>query len=181
MKQTHLPEVFFLAFHTVQPNDTWPSLSARYGCPICLLLRANNGYDSLLDGRVLHIPSPSFCHTQQQPAQPRRHRYAKGETLLWIALRHHVTALSILQENHLLSAGQLQPGMLLLIPAPPEGTKIVTAQAMDTLEQIARAHDMTPQSLCSLNRLPEGTQVHPGMQLYVRDARASMGCKYCPV
>ncbi len=170
-----------MAFHPVQPHDTWPALSARYGCPVCLLLRANNDDDSLVNGRILHIPSPGFCHQQQQRPQPRRHRYAKGETLLWIALRYHVTALSILQENHLLSAGQLRPGMILLIPAPPDGSKIITAQAMDSLEQIAQAHEMTPQALWSLNRLPQGTQIHPGMQLYVRDARANKGCKYCPV
>ena len=164
----------------VLPTHSWEKLSALSGVPVCMLMRAN-GTDVLpAVGQRIRIPELYFCAHKDHTAE-QMHVLSAHESILQLCRRYGLFAHHLLQANGLTRAGELRPGMRLKIPVPPPGTRVVTAGPMDSLFSVALRCHVSPQALATLNKLPMDAVLYHGMQLYVRDARAKMGCKYCPV
>lgn len=164
----------------VLPAHSWETLSALSGVPVCMLMRANGTEVLPAVGQRIRIPELYFC-AQKDHTMEQMHVLSAHENILQLCRRYGLCAHQLLQANGLTRAGELRPGMRLKIPVPPSGTRVVTAGTMDNLFSMALRYHMSPQALAALNGLPMNATLYHGMQLYVRDARAKIGCKYCPV
>ncbi|MBQ9989161.1 MAG: LysM peptidoglycan-binding domain-containing protein [Clostridia bacterium] len=158
--------------YIVARRDCWQTLSARFGLPVCLLLRANGGDARLYPGRRIVIPPPSFCLRRAE------HIVQPDETLFQIAQENRITQWHLVRENRLRPPYAIVAGQRLILPRPPAGTRIVTLTALDTLSQTAKRLGVLPAALRTLNGLPENDEGHPGLQLYCPDSTL---LKYCPV
>ncbi len=97
------------AAYTVAPDDTLPSIAARFGVPLNGLLRAHSlrAHDMLFIGDTLSVPlAPSA----------EQHVIAPGETLDGIAARYGVATPQLAWQNGLLSHQGLIAGRTLSIP-----------------------------------------------------------------
>ena len=164
----------------ILPAHSWESLSALCGVPVCMLMRANGTNVLPAVGQRIRIPELDFC-AQRDHTMEQMHVLSAHESILQLCRRYGLCTHQLLQANGLTRAGELRPGMRLKVPVPPPDTRIVTAGSMDNLFSIAMRYHMSPQALAALNELPMDTILYHGMQLYVRDARDRIGCKYCPV
>ena len=149
-----------MQIYTLRSKDTLSALSARFGVPVCMIMRANSSV-SMRPGAKLRIPPIDFCDKGGIP----QYIVKKGETLLDIAKAHGTTPIAIMRENALSPSVQLREGEALSIPAPPENTKIYICKATDTLEGLSRQFGVKPELLRALN--PGVTQVYAGAQIFV--------------
>ncbi|MDL2224882.1 LysM peptidoglycan-binding domain-containing protein [Eubacteriales bacterium OttesenSCG-928-M02] len=61
-----------MQYHRFHKKDTLSALSAKYGVPICMLIRANGGITRFRPGQQIRIPLWNFCAhpTHGLPACP---------------------------------------------------------------------------------------------------------------
>ena len=71
---------------------------------------------------VVLLAIPVAAGAQETPPPQPIHVVAAGETLYSIAARYGVKASALLDANNLRSAGQVRPGLRLIVPAPPGQT-----------------------------------------------------------
>ncbi|MFQ9177168.1 MAG: LysM peptidoglycan-binding domain-containing protein [Christensenellaceae bacterium] len=144
--------------YILKPRDTLASLSARFGVPVCMIVRANGGI-KLAAGAKIKIPPDNFCETCAYRT------IKQGETLLDIARECGVTPLAIMRKNGLSPGSGLREGMLIAVPEPPAGVRVYTCRATDTIENLAEREGVSVKVLRELN--PGVNQVYAGAQIYL--------------
>lgn len=139
----------------------------------------------------LPVVDPVTEMTHAAPAQDaRRHTVRTGETVSDIAVRHGVPVDAVVRRNHLGANAMVHPGQRLVIPSPSSGsppaqkqsssdrprrtgpTRGYTVRTGDTLDGIARRHDMSVARLTALNDLDSSAHIHPGQRLRVHGSAA---------
>lgn len=106
-----------------------------------------------------------------------RHVVRPGETAESIASRHGVSTASLLVRNGLGLRRDLEPGTVLVVDAACHGAADADrgaddiprhdVRSGDTLEVIARRHDVSPRVLLAANGLACAASIAPGMTLVI--------------
>ena len=121
------------------------------------------------------------------PAAYTSYVVKKGDTLEKIALRHHTTVGELVKSNRIQRNDPLYVGRKLKVPAaaPPEEEAspdvmqpviaLYTVRKGDTLEKIARQHNMTTASLLKLNAMKPEDSFYVNQKLKVRPERPENG------
>lgn len=130
--------------HTIARGETPELLSARYGIPVCMLLRANPHFRV---GETISIPPPYFCSA-------RRYTVRTGDTLYSIAQKHHIPMYLIPHP------AELCAGETLLLPPP---MRIHTCRPTDTVRSVAAQYGISEARLRAYNGISGG--LYHGMQL----------------
>ena len=120
-------------------------------------------------------------------AEGRRHTVRTGETVYDIAERYDVSPGAIARRNHLDATSMIRPGQRLVIPSASSGstetsssagpgrsgpTRGYTVRTGDTLDGIARRHDMSVTRLARLNGIGSSELIQPGQRLRVTGTAA---------
>ena len=144
--------------YILKPKDTLSLLSARFGIPVCMIVRANDSV-RFRAGLEIKIPPVDFCVAGAYKT------IQQGETLLDIAREHGVTPLAIVRKNGLSLGSAIKEGMLIAIPDVPKGAKVYTCKATDTINALAVSKGVSVQLLKDLN--PGVSEVYAGAQIYL--------------
>jgi LysM repeat protein len=101
-----------------------------------------------------------------------------GDWIFKIARQFGVEPEEIIELNDLTSPSQIQPGMVLKIPAPSGAVKTTEAtgeaggvihivQPGEWIWQIARKYGVDPQSIIDANNLTNPSMIYPGQELVI--------------
>jgi len=159
--------------HVFSRTDTLETLSARYGVPVCMIVRANRlgEGNSLHYGQRLQIPPADYCArmaesetTPEVRGEERRYLVQQGDTVYSIAERFNTTMGMVLEANQATDPTQIRPGQEIVVPCLPDGFVVYSLQPMDTLELVAERFGVSKQSILRQNRIGG---VYPGMQLII--------------
>ncbi len=134
-------------------------LSARYGIPVCMIVRANRKafLSGIRSGLAVKIPPRDYCS-----ARLRSHVVASGETVFSISQKYGVTMQAILKSNGIGHPSALREGISLSIPPC---SRIYTVGATDTLNDVARKTGVPAGELSKANG--DIKSVYRGMQLII--------------
>lgn len=163
----------------VYAGDTLNMLSARFGRPACMIMRANRLASPawLTPGRSIIVPAPDFC-LRDYGACPRDMcmrpaRAGVPRIACIVRANTHVGALAReygLPERLVLLACGMHSGAILpagetALPRTPRGARIITVQPWHTLEGICRYSGMDMERFRTLNALR--APLLPGMRVIV--------------
>ena len=167
-----------MKMHVLARTETGEMLSARYGVPVCMIIRANHlgAEDRLFAGRKIQIPPVDYCWKAEETsgageAESGKQAYQvrPGDTVYSIAQRFHTTMNAILLENGLARPEELRAGMRISVPCFPENFAVYSLTSMDTLEGVAEKFGVTVTALRGANDLPD--TLYPGLQLVIPGKR----------
>lgn len=131
-----------------------------------------------LDGaRLPYAPSPTpvlepaIAFTPPPPT-PIRYMVKAGDTLLGIALAHHVSMAAIQLANGLGDSTLVRTGQVLSIPPPLAENEspywvVHVVRAGESLSQIARAYGVTVGSILQVNALANPELIRAGQELII--------------
>ncbi|EMG38212.1 LysM repeat-containing protein [Desulfocurvibacter africanus PCS] len=181
--------------YRVRSGDSWWALSRRFDTPIAVLKKLNNmSSNTLRPGAHLMIPGkggakyaaakysePTPARAKTQAIAQKRANYVvqTGDTLWDIAQRHNVSLNTLRKANGLSSGKNLSVGQRLYIPDTggvkqriedqSDGNRLVTHKVRrgDTLWDIARRYNVSPQRLMTWNNLNKRSVIRPGDKLKV--------------
>jgi membrane-bound lytic murein transglycosylase D len=170
--------------HTVRKGETVNSVARKYGSDVQRILAANGMRrpQPLVAGRILHVPLADGAPGQQPAAaaasagkrQPIEHTVRSGDSLWNLAQRYDTTVPEIQRLNQMKGSG-IAVGQTLKIapaatarakPAKPKHTTYAVRRG-DTLQGIARSHNMALERLLVLNNLTPRTKILPGQTIVV--------------
>src|SRR6266404_3719225 len=139
----------------VGTSDTLETLSRRYHVSAAAILQANGykGPRALSPGQQLIIPRPTTAVAAPAPAlaapaskpvaaaaaAPSVHVVNRGDTLLSIARRNHVSAAELAKANGLVPSAKLKLGMKLTVPGAKTATAAPAAKPAAVAAQPAAA------------------------------------------
>lgn len=108
----------------------------------------------------------------QGDSAPATHVVQPGETLFRIALRYGVTVEALRYANGLTETSVLLSGQTLIIPSGaavtyPPGARTHRVAQGESLEQIARRYNLTPDALLRANHLTANAALVPGQMLII--------------
>jgi murein DD-endopeptidase MepM/ murein hydrolase activator NlpD len=142
----------------VGTSDTLETLSRRYHVSAAAILQANGykGPRALSPGQQLIIPRPTTAVAAPAPAlaapaskpvaaavaAPSVHIVNRGDTLLSIARRNHISAAELAKANNLDTSAELSLGMKLTVPGAKTATAAPAAKPAAVAAQPAAA--LTP-------------------------------------
>lgn len=142
-------------------GENLPTLSAKFGVPVCMIVRANGGFceNKFRPGRRIFIPPIDFC-----APKAHEHRLEMPDTIYSLSAKYGVTMDQIMRENSLTHPAQL--ATLKTVKIPSGNYKLYTVKMGETLEQICEKFSIAPETLLKENgRLPG---IYPGLQLVIR-------------
>ena len=117
---------------------------------------------------VVLLVMPVAARAQETPPPQQIHIVARGETLYVIAARYGVAASALLGANNLRSAGQVRPGVRLVVPAPPGQTgKVHNVRRGEVLGLIAANYGVTIADIMLANGLQDANQIFTGQRLLI--------------
>ena len=117
---------------------------------------------------VVLLAMPVAAGAQETPQPQPIHVVAAGETLYGIAARYGVPANALLDANNLRSAGQVRPGLRLVVPAPPGQTGTVhVVRSGETLGLIAARYGVTVADIILANGLKDANRIFSGQRLLI--------------
>ena len=124
-----------VAFHTVQPNESFRSIAKKYGVTSDAIAKANPKVNpsKLMAGAKLAIPAgaalpppkpaPQLAHENGLPATPPKldkaaatHVVQPGESLSVIVQKHKVTMAAVQKANGITNPNSIKVGQKLVIP-----------------------------------------------------------------
>lgn len=140
--------------HILRRGETPEQLSARYGVPVCMLMKANRGRQ-MAPGRALIIPERGSCGG-------RSYRVKKGDTLYSIAQKNNTTMYDLSKENPGVFSGGLADGMVIRLP---EASRIYTCGVLDTVQSVCERFGIAEEALRSCNPLEKN--LYQGLQLKI--------------
>lgn len=134
-------------------------LSARYGVPVCMIMRANRKtfLNGIRSGLSVRIPPPDYCAPNM-----KRHVVMRGDTVYSLSKKYGVTMQAILRGNGMIHPSEAREGMSILIPPP---ARIYTVGATDTLRDAAEKNGVSAEALMNANGGIKS--VYRGMQLVI--------------
>ena len=183
----YLPRRVTIVRHTVRKGETIESVARRYGADVNDLLAANTMRRSqrLVPGRKLRVPIADGMPGRQAPApsatsapggkrQPIEHTVRPGDSLWNLAQRYRTTVEEIQRLNRLQDSGISVGQTLKIAPAATARTQAgkqkPTTYAVrrgDTLQGIAKSHNMGLERLLALNNLTPRSKIFPGQKIVV--------------
>lgn len=152
------PTTFQLLKHSVQPGESFWTVSRKYGIDVDTLSAANEGLDPtrLRPGQELVVPNlPGALHTVQP-----------GDTLWDLAQLYRTDLQAIIEVNGLQDPSRLRPGVVLLIP----GAQALVAQRLllvDANGRLRRAFDWPVRGRISSRFGQRWGRMHEGVDLAV--------------
>lgn len=163
--------------YVVQSGDQLLALARRFGVTTSAIKSTNRlTSDTIYPGQVLVIPAPIPAATLVPGSQV--YVVQPGDQLLRIARRFGI-ALSALKAANGLTSDTIQPGQVLLIPAPtltptpsrtptalPANAVLYVVKAGDRLARIAARYGVTMDALKSANRL-SSEEIYIGQRLVI--------------
>lgn len=180
--------------YRVRSGDSWWALSRRFDVPIAVLKKVNNirtnllrpGEHLMIPGKggvsyTASIPAPAPARAKAQALAQKRANYVvqSGDTLWDIAQSHNVSLNTLRRANGLASGRNLRVGQKLYIP-DTGGTKLRIADSGaqgrlvthrvrrgDTIWDIARRYNVSPQRLMTWNNLNNRSIIRPGDTLKI--------------
>ncbi len=163
-------------YHRLQRGETLEALSARYGVPVCMIVRANADV-RIAWGQLLTIPRVCGESRTQEPepspapppASPR-YRYAEyvvqpDDTLYGISRRTGLTMRILQKANAMSATAELQPGAHLRVPVIT-GSRYYVREG-ESLADIAASQRITEAALREKNLIEEGETIGPGACLLI--------------
>lgn len=159
-------------YHRLQRGETLEALSARYGIPACMIMRANTGARFSL-GQMLVIPRQcGDCRIEKQepPRVVPNFRYAEyiiqpDDTLYGISRRTGLTMRILQKANALSGVAELQPGERLRIPAFT-GKRYYVREG-ESISEIAAEQHVSEAALREKNFIEDGETIGPGACLLI--------------
>jgi LysM repeat protein len=123
----------------------------------------------LLLAMTVALTAPALA---QGGSLPATHVVQPGETLYRIALRYGVTVEALRHANDLTESSVLLSGQTLIIPSGaaagyPAGARTHRVAQGESLEQIARRYNLTPDALLRANNLTANVALVPGQVLII--------------
>jgi membrane-bound lytic murein transglycosylase D len=170
--------------HTVRKGETIESVARRYGAEAKSILLANDmrRAQPIAVGRTLRVPLVD-CPPGEPPAatpaaggkrQPIEHTVRPGDSLWNLAQRYNTTAQEIQRLNQLkgsgISVGQtlkISPAAPARAPAAKPKPTTYAVRRGDTLQGIARSHNMALERLLAINSLTPRSKIVPGQKIVV--------------
>ena len=170
-------------------NMTVESLSKKFGVPICMILNANNATNDLdfIDKKKIIMPYPCYCEQSQTCVMDLtssnehfdeglsfdynthiseiQYTISHDVTIFDIAKKANVTASVIIRKNRLFSQSDIKIGKTLIIPVFDFETIIYLVQPCETLEGIAKKHNIDVGLIIKMNALNGIDSIYASMQL----------------
>lgn len=164
----------------VRAGDNLGWIALRYGVDLAAL-RALNGLDmgenAIALGQTLLLPATA---ADLRVAAPNKiHTVQRGESLGLIAQANGVTVRELLAANRISSPDTIQPGQELVIPGPVREAKAPpvgparsgffyhNVQPGDTMSQLSKDFDTTPQAIVRYNSLPDEQTIFSGLDVRI--------------
>ena len=122
----------------------------------------------VVDDGTLYKPVAVDTSIQSSAGMLERYKVRDGDTLTGIASRFGVSMMTVWWANKLETKDSLKVGQTLIIP--PVNGLIVTVQAGDTLQSLAREHKITADEIVEVNELDD-TNLIVGQVLVLPGAR----------
>ena len=162
--------------HILTEKDTLERISAYYGVPVCMIMRANGFLDaSGLSGLTrLFIPDRFYCMEQNEKRGEMlsripyvEHETAEGDTIFDIAQRYRTTMNIIARLNHIIDPTRLSAGQKIRILKLPPECERYSVRLSERLSDIAANFKVPEKCIRAYNCLNENDSVYPGMQLMI--------------
>lgn len=160
--------------HGLRENECLEKLSAFYGVPICMIMRANGflNFSSFEGIRALKIPERQYCIRAYEAVKKSykpfiEYKVQDGDTIYEIAQKHRTTMNIIARFNHLNDPERLSAGQSLKIPTTPPGSVRYSVKACDTIKGLSSRFRLPEKCICAFNCIPEKSGIYPGMQLII--------------
>ena len=144
--------------HVLRKTDTLAQLSAAYGVPVCMIVRANPGFCGLRPGRTLRIPEPDYC-----AACTHTYVLTPEDTVFSLSAKFSVPMDSILRANGLHRPDELYGRQSIQIPQ--RQCRLYTAGATDTITTVCEKFGISEQELRECNHIFGG--IFNGLQLWI--------------
>jgi membrane-bound lytic murein transglycosylase D len=170
------PELTY-AIHRVRRGDTLSVIARRYGSSVNAIVRANHlrSRHRIRIGQRLKIPQrggwtgASAVIAAGGQATSIKYTVRRGDSLWKLASRYGTTVDRIKRDNGL-RGDQLAIGQKLTIKTGiPAGSRLYTVQRGDTIGRIARAQNVTIDSILRSNGLSRSSTIYPGQVLTIPD------------
>jgi LysM repeat protein len=155
--------------YTVQENDTWSGIAAKFDVDLMVLLTINNANPSTIikvdDEITIPAPGSELPTATALPTNFRgevKYTVLPGETLAGIAYRFNSTADAIMARNKITDANKINAGDTLIIPAGI-ATHVPTIAPTSTrspeeLTKTAQAKNTTPTATSAPAAVPSATK-----------------------
>lgn len=177
--------------YIVVEGDTLFSIALRFNVPLQTLIELNSidTPDTIYPGQTVVIPvTEEFyqiaelvkrqCGSQEAQAvsaeiqdvcaQYKRHRVRRGDTLYTLAKENNTTVSNITALNpQVTDPRNLKIGSMLTIPITPAGSFIYVVRPGDTVYSIAKANNVSTETILAYNYIGDGTEIFPGQQLVI--------------
>lgn len=193
--------------HVVKKGQALSTIAKQHGVSLKALMAANNIKDSrkVRVGQKLKIPGgytpTSGAATMTASAKPaakkevqaatstqphfHKHTIKKGETLLGLAKRYHLSVNAIMQANDLKKSQPIKVGQTLKIPAaeprtarasntptqPSESKRAAKTEHLvkkgQTLNTIAKIYKTSAKAIAKANAIKNPRQIRPGQKLII--------------
>ncbi len=174
---TEEPEDPNALYHLVQVGENLGGIAALYGVDALEIAKINGlvSPDQLGVGQRLLLPKSAalLALPTEEPAggEGLVHTVTAGETLSSIALRYEVLLSTLVEVNNLQNADQLALGQEIyvpgVVPRTPEGHRIHTVRAGETLLSIAELYQVPLAVLETANNLVDSDKLAEGQELVV--------------
>jgi len=178
----NIPEESLYFFHKINRGESVSSIAKKYGVSPFSIIQLNNLSNKYRIYAGDYLKVPNFA-AQTQAGMQKTYEYAtnskgqivytvrKGDNLSEIATHFKTTSYEIAQTNKLRNQNQIFKGQKLIIPAKG-GTSTAaivtyTVRRGDTLWDIARKYDTTPQRIAQANGISRTDYLRPGQKLKV--------------
>ncbi len=158
--------------HILKQGEKLSELSAIYGIPVCMIVRANcfTSPEQIFAGLKVMVPPRDYC-TGAKVEVERRDTYVagQGETIFDISNKCGVTMREILKENNI-GANDIFEGKELIIPKVAADLFMYNTKMGESYDSIANKFGIDKDELVSQN----GNNLYPGMQIYMPNAKSGI-------
>ncbi|MDD5016641.1 MAG: LysM peptidoglycan-binding domain-containing protein [Eubacteriales bacterium] len=160
-----------LTVYRMRRYDRLETLSAHFGVPVCMIMRANafRNAEDIISCKEIKIPKKCYClrcaadKITTAGARYETYTVQPEDTIYGIAKRCGLTMRIIQKANGIDDAAMIRAGDRLLIPAI-SGERYCIREG-ESLEDIALARSISVDSIMEKNFIGPAEAVHAGMQL----------------
>ncbi|OHX66099.1 muramidase family protein [Flammeovirga pacifica] len=174
--------------YAVKSGDTLYSIARTHQLSTDELLDLND-WDSiptLQIGQIIIVKENTTFQGDSSDDDDVIHTVAKGDSLYSIAKNYNVSPADIIEENDLDPSTGIYIGQELYIPELEENETSTTTSSVsneikkhivtkgDSLYNISKKYEITPQQLLDKNQLPKNSPIYIGQILYIPEADSSV-------
>ncbi len=144
--------------YVVEPGDTLEKIAKKFGTDVNTIARYNGIADinDIKAGQILRI-APKSANKAEYTVQ-------KGDTLYNIAKMWGTTAEKLAELNNIKNPDKLEIGRIIKLPYD-SGDDIYIVKKGDTLFDIAKMYNTTPEAIADLNGIADINSIEPGQIL----------------